>query len=864
MRIDPLLTASPVTGAVRHLSDDLLREVYLAPKGTHLALQELIVERQSPWSESFKAAPEETAAAVENGLLAVMRATRTLDSNEISMSALPDGRARSHLSALVELWHTLDALPEPLSTWAHVLRSNAEDALEPLPLLDPISCPFADPAETALAEVLLAHHGCAPESMALAWRANAASRDAIAKGGLGTVQAGLGKATPLVAADDTIEIFGLRDPREEAEFAAAKVQRLLDAALVDAPAEVGLLVSDDTAYERALAEAFDRVGLPLSGQPSDPALRDDAGELMTLLLQLLQRPAPKTAIASLYIAPSMPWTRETGLRMAREVMDHGWSRTAAALDGPARELLDALRACSTPEQLFGRLTAVAKSAPEAGLLPKMQAIRPAVSDTLDWALLRKIVAPRQTGSCGHDRFVEGVSLFTEAALPWRPVRQLIVLGLAGRFWPRPPANNPFFTESEISLIREKTGLHLTGRRQKMARGVELFRRQLCAATETATLLVPARSLAGEKLAPSTGLSLVTHMIGFEQPEKAIRDIRAMPPSSWPVAVDEIAPLQHGGMPIIPASGLLHINSDLLRLREGDETGSTPQSPSRLETLIVSPLAWLLDELGAPDRTWGPETLDVMTLGTLLHHVMEVVFPEGTKMPNHSQVAEAVPDALSDAIRRYASWLSNDAWETERQSLLLEALNVTASWAVFLNETAAEVLHNEIGLAGDHEGLLLRGKADCLLKLPDGRILVVDHKRSSSGARRDRMAKGWDLQVALYQSMLERPSIQTALTDLVAQGADVLTAYHTMLDGTVLSDTAGAGLRWVESVSADASEQAIEHLAKVVTEVRAGKIRLNHAGDAAAIKKERGITAYSLEDNAFVSAFLMSSDEEDQQ
>ncbi|WP_323799143.1 hypothetical protein [Parasphingorhabdus sp.] len=192
MRIDPLLTASPVTGAVRHLTDDLLREVYLAPKGTHLALQELIVERQSPWSESFKAAPEETAAAVENGLLAVMRATRTLDSNEISMSALPDGRARSHLSALVELWHTLDALPEPLSTWAHVLRSNAEDALEPLPLLDPISCPFADPAETALAEVLLAHHGCAPESMAPAWRANAASRDAIAKGGLGTVQAGLG------------------------------------------------------------------------------------------------------------------------------------------------------------------------------------------------------------------------------------------------------------------------------------------------------------------------------------------------------------------------------------------------------------------------------------------------------------------------------------------------------------------------------------------------------------------------------------------------------------------------------------------------------------------------------------------------
>ena len=613
-----------------------------------------------------------------------------------------------------------------------------------------------------------------------------------------------------------------------------------------------------------MAEAFDRVGLPLSGLPSGPAHRDEVGELMTLLLTLLERPAPRTAIASLYIAPSMPWTRETGLRMARELMNYRWSKTAAALDGKARDLLDALRPCSTPEQLVGRLTAVAKSAPDAGLWPNLQTIRTALSDTIDWRLLRRIAAPRQSAISGRDKFIEGVSLFTEAALPWRPVRQLIVLGLAGRVWPRPPASNPFFIESEIILIREKTGLHLAGRQQKMARGVELFRRQLCAATEAATLLVPACTLAGERLAPSTGLSLITHMIGFEKLEKAIRDIRVEPLSAWPIAVDEVTPVRDGGLPSVPASGLLHLGSDLLRLREDDRMGHAPQSPSRLETLIVSPLAWLLDELGARDRTWGPETLDVMTLGTLLHHVMELVFPEGTKMPDPSQISGAVPDALSEAIRRYAPWLSNDAWETERQSLLREAHDVTSNWAVFLHETQAEVLHNEIGLAGDHDGLLLRGNADCLLELPDGRILIVDHKRSSSGGRRDRMAKGWDLQVALYQAMLERPSIQTPLTELVAGGANVVTAYHTMLDGTVLSDVAGAGLPRVEPASADASKQAMEHLAKVVAEVGAGTIRLNQTDDVAALKKERGITAYALEDNAYVRAFLAPSNEEDQQ
>jgi hypothetical protein len=57
---------------------------------------------------------------------------------------------------------------------------------------------------------------------------------------------------------------------------------------------------------------------------------------------------------------------------------------------------------------------------------------------------------------------------------------------------------------------------------------------------------------------------------------------------------------------------------------------------------------------------------------------------------------------------------------------------------------------------------------------------------------------------------------------------------------------------------------MKHLAQVVAEVGSGTVRLNHEDDAAAIKKARGITAYALEDNAFVSTFLTSNDEEDQQ
>jgi hypothetical protein len=870
MRIDHLLTRNALTGAVRHITDDLLAEVYLAPRKEAPDLADHLTGRNAPWSQSFAAAPEETARAVEAGLVTVARATPTLDPEALAPSALPDGRARTHLTALRDLWRDVANLPGPLAIWAHVLRSPAAQALEPLPLLDPTLCAFADPAETALAETLQAHHGAAPAPALATWAARHPTRQGAGQSALGQIQDKLGRGSEATTPDDTVTCYGLRDPREEMDFAAACARRMLDDGIVDTPQEIGLLVPDDPAYQLGLGEAFDRIGLPLSGLPAGPILRDVTGELLSLLLVLLQGPTPRTALASLYISPLMPWSTETGRQMARQVMDRGWSRTASECSGPAHEILDALRPCTTPEQLFARLGAVARAAPNAGLHPRIAALRTVTHEGLDWPLLRRLAASQVVGAPGQDRFVEGVSLFTETAMPWRPVSQLIVLGMAGRHWPRLPGSDPFFTEGEVALIRDATGLALPGRRKKLARGLELFRRQLCAATEGLTLLVPAMDLRGDRLSASTGLALIAHMLGAEEPFDLLQDIRAAQQDSWPVAVQKPDPVPMGGAPDLPADGILLLNRglgtpdkpglDLLRLREDAEGDPVPQSPSRLETLLVSPFAWLLDELGAKDRTWAPEALDVMTLGTILHQVLEDSFPEGTPVPAPDALSATVPQALDAAIRSHAAWLTGPSWATERRSLLREAQEVVTAWASFLTATGAEILHNEIALKGDHGGLLLHGKADCLLRMPDGRILVVDHKRSSSANRRDRMAKGWDLQVALYRAMLERPAEETALTRLAAKGAQVVTAYHTMLDSTVLSDAAGAGVPRIEAAGANASAHAMTELAALVTEVGAGTIRLNRAGDSKNFEKDRGIKAYALADNAFVAAFMLPEED----
>jgi RecB family exonuclease len=662
--------------------------------------------------------------------------------------------------------------------------------------------------------------------------------------------------------DGSLSVFGLRDPREECEFAVARTQALLDRGVVAAPSDLGVLVPDDPTYTLALTESFDRLGLPLSGSPVTPARRDTASEVMSALLAVLQGPAPRTALATLYSHPAMPWPGATGRQMAREVIESGWSRTAQKLREQGMAVLDALRPVSSPDQLVTRLFAVAEALKPLDLAPRIGALRASMGDNLDWPTIRRLAAPMPVPAEGADRFVEGVSLFTEAALPWRPVRHLIVLGMAGRAWPRLPAANPFFTESEIAHIRDATGLCLKGRREHLARGLELFRRQLCAATEGLTLTVPARDLRGEVLPPSVALALIAHLLGAKTPEDLLTDLRALAPENWPVAHERGEPVPGGGAPAIPAGGLLHLGSDLLRVREAEEGRHRPQSPSRLETLLVSPLAWLLDEIEAKDRCWAPETLDVLTLGNVMHKVVELLFPVEAKVPEDRALHTGLPDALDKAIGLEAPWLAGPDWTAERASLRREAERTVLAWARFLRTSGAEILGTEIDLAGDHGGLLIRGRADCVLRLPDGRLLVVDHKRSSARGRRDRMSKGWDLQVALYRAMLQRPTEDTALTDLVRAGARPVTAYHTMLDGTVMVDAEGAGIGGAEAATSDISANALELLADRVKEVGGGAIRLNGAGDLERFEKACGITAHALKRTGFVTAFLMPESEDE--
>ncbi|MCC5986517.1 MAG: PD-(D/E)XK nuclease family protein [Pararhodobacter sp.] len=875
--LEPVVTVHPATGAFRTITPDLLAETYLAPCPEAFDPDALSADGQ-PWSASMAVAPLETASAVSSALRALAMATQNLSPDEVDLSGLDRGsRLYRHLAALCDLWRQSPAaLPEDLQIYAHVLRCSVGDALEPLPLVAAEACSFASPIERRLHAHLLDHHGLADEGLRREW---AARRSPLLSGApegssLWRVQRGLTGADIAPAPlDESLGFLALRDEAEEADFAAARAQQLIDAGV--APAEIALLVPDEAGYFVQLKRVFAALGVPLSGLPDLPTRRDVAGETLLHLLLCLQSPAPAMALASLYISPLMPWPAATGLQLAREVMQGRFEPYAAKpLKGRAQRLYELLRSniSQTPSGILAALEIAAQNLSEAADMRedlaafrlKLAAMRAVLSQahTLEWATLYRLATPATARPTRSEAFVEGASVFTEAAMPWRPARHMIALGMSGNRWPRAVSASPLFLDGELRLLREKTGLHIETRGDALARRLEKLRRQFLSATESLTLLRPVHSANGSRQPPAPALSLAARTIGdgakgTEEVETLIHDLRSIPPEHWPFAHRQIAAENAAQPGALPDDGILRLGQDLLRRRLADDGRMRPQSPSRLETLLVSPLAWSLSEFGAEPVTWAPDGLNVMVSGTIAHDVLEHLFPKDAPLPDHDQIEAAVPELLVSAIRKFAPFLQRSIWAVEREGLARDIRNAAHAWRDTLIALGARVIDNEIDLRGEALGILLRGRADCLLQLEDGSLLVVDHKKSGTARRRDRLEAGWDLQLGLYRAMLLRPERMGAvLEEALAGKPKIGVAYHLINDQGVLLQGLEPPDGVVSVMQGDISGQAMEMLRARLAEVGAGHIRLNTLDDRDFFEKTAKLAPYALDASPLVSRFMM--------
>ncbi len=871
------------------------RRAYLVPQATDdndscfkHALEEL---EDTFWIESLSVAPVETGEAVRSALIQMVSATDPMSDIETAgLEGLPE-RPRRHLGDLFRLARLLEGqLPAELSMMQSLLFADSDNALHPIRVFHVEGIPRLTRWQSALVEKLNQNMDESDEVRDEELRQ--ILNEMLGSGftgesdsSLGVLQARLfGVVSDKSEVDGAVQWIGTRDFLQEAEVAAGMVQTMLAKNADLEPSDIGLLVPDSFEYATALEDAFHLGGRRIIKKKTERWRRDLGREVVFHFLYCRQKPAPAMALAICLSSPLMPWTREQGAVLAQTVMDGDYRlHPLPSIGRDGQVMMGLLRdGDSEPASLAQALLEfVSLLRGSEDLVSHVQQARAAIerlSESLDgvaaidWAGLRRTVSPRFITSGESPNFnLEGVTLWRESQEPWRPVRHLIVLDFAQGHYPSVLASDPVFSADDLESVRALTGLPVNTPSEMLGVRRQRFKRQLGAVSESVTFLVPRHDPRGERQSPSESLVFMHQL--FAGP--ALADERIVELDS----ADDQAQVRYLAM-AVPASPQpsrallaeeLKFDRDLLALRTDTEGQLKPESPSSLETLMVSRLAWLLRRLEAEPLLWAPESADVALLGTLAHKVFDGLFRPGEALPEPGEISGRVETLLDEAIRRLAPFLRVSQWQVERRHFASETIKAALVWRDVLGRLGAEVLASEAWLQGTWSGIPIHGQTDLLLGLPGNRLLVVDYKRSRSTSRRPRMDKGYDSQASLYRAMLEsggpKGDAGERLLTRVRAAARTGIVYYMLNDQTSLSDSvlpeSGAIPGW-QTLENDVASQAMTLIKGRLVEVGAGEVRLNRGGDAQFYEKKAGIKPYALKNSPLIDLFTVPGEAEEAQ
>lgn len=874
------------------LNSSLLSSLYALPTYRKAPLQPLLEKHagNAPWADSLKVALEQTTRAVEAALKALMLASPDLQPGGIDVGKLEDGsRGRKHLAALKNIWQAEPDVMDPeIRTMQAFLAAPAQDALQAVAILWDKQNAALSALERRVVERLEEHHGAAsPDDddlrrLILDPREPKAAKNCA----LSYLQRNiLDEEAPRIAPDDSLSVLSVRDSMQECEVAAAITQRWLEQDPDLRGSDIGIILPDADEYSLYLEEAFDFAGLHLSSLPNPRDLRNPGAETVLLFIQCRKRPAPSMALASLYSSPIMNWQTAMGRHLARCIMEGDFNPKAAKGFAGDEDALFKLIRKTTPNRpadlaadlrAFAALLSRDEAQADNVRAAQNQINRVAAhlnglasQSAIAWEEVIQVAAGyQQKGASTSGYYLGGVNVIREGQLPRRALRKIIVLGFNEGRYPRAPSGNPVFLDSEIAGFQEKLGLGLPSQADQLTAGLKLFAAQIAAASEELIVLCSERARDGKAMPPSATLPLLARLFktredpAKESPENIIAPFEDAAAPVWKRLIGSAArapePRVERGSPPLQ----VELGRDLLSLRLEADGTPAPQSPSRLENLLISPLAWTLGELGAKHVPWAPEQLNVALRGTLAHEVFERLFTPDESLPDDAQIDERVPGLLQDRIREIAPFLQAPSWGVECRTLETEIAKAARQWSLVLQSLEATVIGNEFWLRGELFGQPVRGKADCLIALPNGMPLIIDYKKSSAGKRRKRLKAQWDLQVDLYRKMHVRVD-EKSKADVIrvrdcldAWQALPAVAYHLLNDGKVLVNGAeGIDTTYVEPIDLDIAENALVQIEQRFARVRAGIVDTNHVDDIVFYEKKASLGTYAFDSSPLIKAFM---------
>lgn len=814
------------------------------------------------WSESCATDPDEALAEVRKNLIALIEGAGP----EISLEEKPPSnlseRGRRNYSDLLRLWKSLGSmLPGHLDSVRRIIDSPIEHRIRDIVVYSVSGMPVLLPWQKALLGKLEETSGGCPRDPDLQniLESSLSSSSLSGKSAFAHLKANLfSEANKKVPLDDTVCWLGVRDALEEAEVVAGMIQEALRLDSSLSLFQVGILLDGDRQRDTAVAEVFRKAGIPVSGLRRIRVERNLGGEALFNFLVTRRPPAPVMALASLYASLLMPWPEATGLELATSVMAGKFDAVPPVpLSREGEKMLGIIRGkADTPAAMMKAVRNFVAMLPDTEKFERhvsqaresaermRSIIEGSSGKEIPWKPLRSSIpqAPVVVAE-PDDSTREGVAVFYADREAWRDVRHLFVLGFSDGNYPAGPWRSSVFDESDIEIMRAETGLEWPTAKEQLAAGRLRFQRQLRAASERCVFLVPLRNHDGSALSISGSSAFMAQLLpGIADPDDLVRilevesDRRAV--RGLPVAPE--APLTG---PRTPDLDDVTLGRDLRKRKDG---AFESQSPSRLDTLIVSPLSWLLERWKIVPRPWAPEEFDVMSAGTLAHDVFEHLFVVGKRLPAAKEIEANISRFFSDAVTRIMPFLNAAEWSVERKKLERELEEAAATWRDILDHCGAEILEVEEDLKGDFDGIPIKGRTDAIVRLPDGTRFIVDYKKSSSSRRRTAMENGYDIQASFYRRMLP------------GDKGDAGILYYMLNSKEGLADR-NFGHPDVLVIEGDVSKEAENAVRVRLEELKDGVVRLNNEDDVDRYAKV-GFSDYWAKNSPLIAKFMRPVDD----
>ena len=662
-----------------------------------------------------------------------------------------------------------------------------------------------------------------------------------------------------------------RDALQEVEVLAGMIQNIVktDTGFED----IAVVIPRDGWYQEFVTQTFSTFNIPLSRAGRTEAYADIGTLWIFDALQAQEEFAPPMVFASLLSSPLMPYGLREGQYFASVAMENGWRDDEGDLKKSIRTKLNdkseplvttviSWQEDEKEKSIFSFLQTLAELESSFNTSEALRLHRQRYNETLTDLhtylenfpeakiadLLNQVRPYALQENAERIPYLHSVHLVFEDEWLLGEVEHLFVLGFNEGRYPRKLESAGVFSRIQWEELAGLSGLDLHPQEQFYTHAKKTFQRQLQCAKSSITFFASALDLQGERLSISSSLADMAYAFYHQEkelePEKLL--IYLEEENQIPfffTTADSVSIDVHRSL----LKEDLHFHQDLLALRTNKDGTRMPESPSSLEKLMVSPLAWFLYRRKLEPKTWSVQELDVATQGTIAHGVFEDIF--SPKNPSYS--LNTLSRIIEKRIEEYAPFLKQDHRRLEYEQLKKEIVQAAESFKMLLTQCQGTVVKTEEKLHGLFHGMPVSGRTDALLDIT-GRNLVLDYKKSGRSGRIKRMKNGFDHQLFLYRLMLA--------------DEEALSAYYTMNDATLIVDQPIAcpdrnGLN-IEEIESDCTVNAQRVLQERIEEITKGEIPLNLNTDEKRWS-DRGITAsYTLDISPLVRLFMKEEEADD--